>query len=77
MHKNKAQHNRRAHTRFMRYLRIPLPQTKITCFNISISTYTNDKPHITFENSLKVKTSSLIVVSLKHTNTRRTLMDEP
>ena len=47
--KNIAQHNRRAHTRLIRYLRIPPSQTRFIFINIL--TYTNDKPHTTFENT--------------------------
>lgn len=48
----KAEYNTKEqeHKRLMRYLKISPPQTKITFINIL--SYTNDKPHTMFENTL-------------------------
>ena len=48
--KNRAQQTMETNTRFTRYLRIPPSQTKIT--SINISTYINEKPQTSFENTL-------------------------
>ena len=47
---NRASNNNSKHTKNMRYLRIPPPQTMLTI--ISVPTYINEKPHTSFENTL-------------------------